>query len=387
MTSEQRSRHSPAAALRLSTAAGAAADSTVVIVDDEPANVALLDRLLGAAGVVRVHGFTDSRQALAYCAGSLPDLVLLDLHMPGLDGFSFMEALQGLVPEGGFLPVLVLTADVTHEVKERALATGAKDFLTKPLDRTEVLLRVSNLLETRALAGRLERKNRELEAFSYSVSHDLRAPLRGIYGLSQVLLEDYAGRLDETGEDLLRRIRTATQRMGELIDALLQLSRLGRAELRRDRVDLSSIAQSVAAELAKKDPDRQVAVRIQDGLVAEADYRLMRIALENLLGNAWKFTANASEAVIELGSEQRADMTVFFVRDNGAGFDMTHVDKLFRPFQRLHADADFPGTGIGLATVHRIIDRHGGRVWAEGMATQGATFYFTIPSASGGIRM
>jgi EAL domain-containing protein (putative c-di-GMP-specific phosphodiesterase class I)/DNA-binding response OmpR family regulator len=164
MTAGQRPRHPPTAALRLSiAAAGAAADSTVVIVDDEPANVALLERLLDAAEVVRVHGFTDPRQALACCAGSLPDLVLLDLHMPGLDGFAFMEALQGLVPEGRFLPVLVLTADVSTEVKERALAAGAKDFLTKPFDRTEALLRVSNLLETRALARRLEQQNVELK--------------------------------------------------------------------------------------------------------------------------------------------------------------------------------------------------------------------------------
>lgn len=155
MTAEQRPRHLPTAALRLSTAAaGAAADSTVVIVDDEPANVALLERLLGAAEIVRVHGFTDPRQSLAHCAGSLPDLVLLDLHMPDLDGFAVMEALQGLTPDGGYLPVLVLTADITTEVKERALAAGAKDILTKPFDGTEVLLRVSNLLETRALHGR-----------------------------------------------------------------------------------------------------------------------------------------------------------------------------------------------------------------------------------------
>jgi EAL domain-containing protein (putative c-di-GMP-specific phosphodiesterase class I)/DNA-binding response OmpR family regulator len=177
MTAEQRSRHLPTAALRLSTAAaGAAADSTVVIVDDEPTNVALLERLLAAAGVVRVHGFTDPRQALAYCTGSFPDLVLLDLHMPDLDGFAFMEALQGLVPEGGFLPVLVLTADVTTEVKERALATGAKDFLTKPFDRTEVLLRVSNLLETRALYGRLEQHNAELQvALDVSITAEREA--------------------------------------------------------------------------------------------------------------------------------------------------------------------------------------------------------------------
>jgi light-regulated signal transduction histidine kinase (bacteriophytochrome) len=193
------------------------------------------------------------------------------------------------------------------------------------------------------------------------------------------LLEDYADKVDANGQRYLQRVRAAAQRMAELIDDLLELSRVGRAELSRRRVSLSEIGHVVATELRKTDPDRQVEVHIQDDLVADADRRLVQIVLENLLGNAWKFTANVAPATIHVGGRQAEDGAVYFVQDNGAGFDMTYADKLFRPFQRLHGDADFPGTGIGLATVHRIIDRHGGRVWAEGAVGAGATVFFTLP--------
>lgn len=229
---------------------------------------------------------------------------------------------------------------------------------------------------------RLEAANKELDAFSYSVSHDLRAPLRSIDGVSQALLEDSADTLDAKGKGHLQRVRAAARRMGELIDDLLELSRVGRAEIRRDTVGLSEIGHTIAAELRKAHPDRHVELDIQEGLVADADRGLAQIVLENLLGNAWKFTANVSPAKIQLGGKQADDNglgAVYFVRDNGAGFDMTYVDKLFRPFQRLHGHGDFPGTGIGLATVHRIIDRHGGRVWAESTVGAGATVYFTLP--------
>jgi signal transduction histidine kinase len=225
----------------------------------------------------------------------------------------------------------------------------------------------------------LEAVNAELEAFSYSVSHDLRAPLRHIDGFSQALLEDAADKLDSKGKNYLQRVRHAAQRMGELIDDLLELSRVGRAELRRDPVSLSDVGRAVAVSLRTSVPNRQVDVQIHDGLVATADSRLVRIVLENLLGNAWKFTANVAAARIELGAQGTNGDTVYFVRDNGAGFDMAYMDKLFRPFQRLHVETEFPGTGIGLATVHRIIDRHGGRVWATGAVGTGATVFFTLP--------
>jgi light-regulated signal transduction histidine kinase (bacteriophytochrome) len=242
------------------------------------------------------------------------------------------------------------------------------------------------LAETRAsMVDELRHKNDELEAFSYSVSHDLRAPLRSIDGFSQALLEDYSDQLDERGQDYLRRVRSAAQRMGELIDDLLELSRVGRAELTRARVNLADVARLVVTELRNREPDRQVETQIESELWAEADRRLMTVALENLLGNAWKFTARSATARIQVASERREGETVYVVRDNGTGFDMNHGDKLFRPFQRLHGAADYPGTGIGLATVHRILDRHGGRIWADSRPGDGATFYFTLsPRRLGG---
>lgn len=225
----------------------------------------------------------------------------------------------------------------------------------------------------------LQVANRELEAFSYSVSHDLRAPLRAIDGFSQVLIEDYADQLDEQGKKYLGRVRLATQRMGYLIDDMLTLSRLTRAEMRRESVDLSAIAAEVLADLQRTDPERKVECRIESGLVAKGDAQLLRVALVNLLGNAWKFTGKTTNPRIEFGVN-RSDTGAmeFFVRDNGAGFDMAYAEKLFGVFQRLHPASDFPGTGIGLVTVQRILHRHGGTVRGVGTPDQGATFYFTL---------
>jgi light-regulated signal transduction histidine kinase (bacteriophytochrome) len=220
--------------------------------------------------------------------------------------------------------------------------------------------------------------NKELEAFSYSVSHDLRAPLRGIDGFSMALLEGYADRLDEQGKDYLRRVRSATQRMGTLIDDLLNLSRMTRAELQRRPVDLSALTLTVATELKMMQPERAVEFVITPGLEATADARLMRVVLENLLGNAWKFTSSHRSAKIEVGKAQHNGTPAFFVRDDGVGFDPAHADRLFGAFQRLHSTSEFPGTGVGLATVQRIVQRHGGQIWAQGAIEKGATFYFTL---------
>jgi light-regulated signal transduction histidine kinase (bacteriophytochrome) len=220
--------------------------------------------------------------------------------------------------------------------------------------------------------------NKELESFSYSVSHDLRAPLRSIDGFSQAILEDYTDKLDEQGRNYLQRVRSNTQKMGELIDDLLKLSRVTRSEMKLEMVNLSTLAQSIATEVQKTQPERQVEFVISPGLSAKGDERLLHILLENLLGNAWKFTAKHPQARIAFGSTQVGGKQVFFVRDDGAGFDMTYADKLFAPFQRLHSEGEFPGIGIGLATAQRIIHRHGGRVWAEGEIEKGATFYFTL---------
>ncbi len=254
------------------------------------------------------------------------------------------------------------------------------------LVRNEARLRQHNAIverlndEITRNATQIEAANKELEAFSYSVSHDLRAPLRSIDGFSQALLEDYADRLDDQARDHLNRVRAASQRMGHLIDDMLTLSRVTRAEMRHRTVDLSALAADVFAELQKSEPERKVDWHIEPGLIAQGDARQLRVALVNLLGNAWKFTGKTATARIEFGAMRNADNTMeFFVRDNGAGFDMAYADKLFGAFQRLHLASEFPGTGIGLATVQRIIHRHGGQVRGAGMPGQGATFYFTLP--------
>jgi len=235
-------------------------------------------------------------------------------------------------------------------------------------------------LERRVLERTLELEaaNRELEAFSYSASHDLRAPLRALDGFSLALLEDYGEQLDDTGKDYLARVRAASQRMGQLIDDLLMLSRVTRREMVREKVDLSVLARDVLADLREAEPERAVDAAVADGLVANGDPALLRIVLQNLLANAWKFTSRKPKAHIEVGVDRRDGVAAYYVRDDGAGFDATYVDKLFTAFQRLHAADEFSGTGIGLATVKRIVRRHGGSVRAEGAVDSGATFYFTL---------
>jgi light-regulated signal transduction histidine kinase (bacteriophytochrome) len=220
--------------------------------------------------------------------------------------------------------------------------------------------------------------NGELEAFSYSVSHDLRTPLRAIDGFSQALVEDCADKLDQAGRSHLDRIRSATQRMGLLIDDLLKLARVTRGELSVGDVDLSALAGEVVRDLRERAPDRPVETTIAPGLTARGDARLMRVALENLLANAWKFTNGRTPAQIEFGRTADNGDAAYYVRDNGAGFDMAYAGKLFGAFQRLHDAGKFPGTGIGLATVQRVIRKHGGRIWAEAETDKGATFFFTL---------
>jgi light-regulated signal transduction histidine kinase (bacteriophytochrome) len=257
-----------------------------------------------------------------------------------------------------------LMAELRVEVIERQQAQQAVQTLNEGLQQAVV---------------NLQAVNRELESFSYSVSHDLRAPLRSIDGFSQALLEDCLDQLDVSGQDYLRRIRNATQRMGHLIDDLLNLAQVTRSEMRLEPVSLSSIAHSICLELARSQPERAVAVSVQPGLNAQGDARLLQVLLMNLLNNAWKFTNKQPQAQIEFGQLVDDDgAAVYFVRDNGAGFDMAFASKLFGPFQRLHNVNEFPGNGIGLATVQRVAHRHGGRVWAESALDQGATFYFTL---------
>ncbi|EKV00511.1 bacteriophytochrome (light-regulated signal transduction histidine kinase) [Leptolyngbya sp. PCC 7375] len=257
-----------------------------------------------------------------------------------------------------------LWADLQAEVVERQQAEERAQALNRGLQQA--------IIELKAV-------NQELEAFSYSVSHDLRAPLRSIDGFSQALLEDCLENLDESGQDYLRRIRSATQRMGALIDDLITLSRVTRNDMHKGSVDLSRLAHRICIDLQQASPERQVEWEIQPGMLAYGDRPLLQVVLDNLLNNAWKYTSKQSHAKIEFGViTQENGIPAYFIRDNGVGFDISFIDKLFRPFQRLHGMHEFSGNGIGLATVQRIIHRHGGQVWAEGALDQGATFYFTL---------
>lgn len=243
----------------------------------------------------------------------------------------------------------------------------------------EILRQNADLEElVRERTAQLEASNKELEAFCYSVSHDLRAPLRSIDGFSHALIETYSANLDPVALEYLQRVRAASLRMGQLIDDLLHLSRVGRREMRIEEVDLSEQASGILQELQKSAPERKLEFVAASGLRVQADERLIRIAMENLLGNAWKFTSKRPLARIEFGCEERSGKASYFVRDNGAGFDMAYADKLFSPFQRLHTQHEFPGSGIGLAIVQRIINRHQGQITAQGVPDQGATFWFTL---------
>jgi two-component system NtrC family sensor kinase len=377
--------------------------------------------LQGIAAALRADGYEmvlarSGEEALQLLAVQPVDCILLDVLMPGIGGQETCRRVKS-APTMRDIPIVMLTAIEDRDAMIQGLDAGADDYIAKSSDldvlRARVLAQLRRkqfedenrlirehllraeldavearaareIAEARAsLVEQLESKNEELESFSYSVAHDLRAPLRSIDGFGLILLEDYADKLDDTGKSYLNYVRESAQQMARLIDDLLALSRVTRGEFRRAPIDVSAIIHSVAARLAQSNADRRVEMVVAEGLLAEGDGGLLTIALENLLGNAWKFTRTCAEPRIEVGACEDEHRT-YFVRDNGAGFDMAYASKLFGVFQRLHSAAEFEGTGIGLATVQRIVHRHGGRIWAEGAVGHGATFFFTLASGRGG---
>jgi len=395
------------------------APKRVLVVDDDPDYRATLGELLRTRGYDVAHA-SSGEESIELLAVQNVDCILLDRSMAGIGGLETCRRLKGS-PIVRDTPLIMLTGNDQRETVIEGLGAGADDFLSKAtgfgvlaarvqaqIRRKQIedeqrrfreqLLRseldaaearaAKAVAETRAaMAEELSRTNeelgqanRELEAFSYSVSHDLRAPLRTISAFSHAIIEDLGDTIDDKARDHIRRVLAATSRMSDLIDALLELARISRTPVARQPVDLSHVAAVVFDELTRRDPAREVALDVAPGLVVAADGRLIRILLDNLLGNAWKFTGGAARATIGVGSERRDGESVYFVRDNGAGFDMSQVGRLFTPFQRLHTDGTFAGTGIGLATVRRIVERHGGKIWAEGSIGLGAKISFTIPA-------
>jgi light-regulated signal transduction histidine kinase (bacteriophytochrome) len=322
----------------------------------------------------------------------------LTLHLCGSSESILLSAYDlGRAAVADGLNVLELV-NVHHEalriVIDGEWLTGGADrldraaaFFAETLSPFEMMLRGyresnANLIATneklKEAKLKAETANRELEAFSYSVAHDLRAPLRSVDGFSQMLLEDYADKVDAEGRRYLTRVRSCAQQMAQMIDDLLSLSRVTSSDIRREPIDISAIAREMAARLQEGEPDRQVEFIIADGLSVSGDRGLLTIALQNLIGNAWKYSGRREQSQIEIGQSTVGGCDAIFVRDNGAGFDMAHASRLFGTFQRLHKASEFEGTGVGLATVQRIVQRHGGHIWAEAEVDRGATFFFTL---------
>ncbi len=347
----------------------------VLVVDDSADLRTYITNVLSP--LYDVETAIDGRSGIEAIAERIPDIVVSDVMMPRLDGFGLVREIRA-DPRTASVPVILLSARAGEEAAVAGLDTGSDDYLVKPFSARELIARVRTHIELsrtrREWIAELESKNQELEAFSFTISHDLRAPLRAIDAFSSALAEDYGSALDATARGYLDRVRNAAHRMSEMIEDLLRLAQISRGTLHKSRVDLGAIASDIAQGLKHLDPARIATFRIAPGMNVEADPGLLRAVLENVLGNAWKFTSTRAAALIEVGRTEDA----FFVRDNGVGFDGAGTAKLFRPFSRLHSASEFQGTGIGLATVQRIIHRHGGRIWIDGAVDQGATVSFTL---------
>ncbi len=369
--------------------------ANILLVDDQPESLLALEAILQDLGQNLVTA-RSGQEALWHLLKENFAAILMDVRMPGMDGFETASLIRER-DKSRHIPIIFMTAAYRNEANVfRGYAVGAVDYIIKPVipeilrSKVSVLVDLAKKTETikrqAELLREAERREHQKQiedamAFSHAVSHDLRAPLRHIESFGQILNQNYGDKLDERGRDLIERMSGAARRMVDLIEALFKLSEAARGEVRQDIVNISTLAQDVKTELMRSEPERKVEFLIQEGLTAIGDPHLLRVALENLLGNAWKYTGRKDLARIEVGRTLQEGAAVYFVRDDGAGFDMRHADKLFLPFSRLHARGEFEGTGLGLATVQRIIRRHGGRIWGESSPQKGAVFFFTLPAA------
>ncbi len=368
----------------------------VLLVEDNPGDADLIKELLSCSTPARYEIECMSRLAAALerVKSGRFDIILLDLGLPDSAGLDTVRAMRR---QAANIPIVVLTGNDDEQTGIAAIKEGAQDYLVKGQIGEKLFVRLINYaierkrgedrirqineeLEKRVIERtmELENINRELESFSYSISHDLHAPLRAISGFLEIIYEDYTDKLDEKGKDYINRIAAATKRMTQLIDALLTLSHLSRSEMKKVNINLSKTAKAIVKELAFNYPERHVNFICVDDVFVFADEALIRTALCNLLNNAWKYTNKRELACVELGMIEKDGNSIYFVRDDGVGFNMKYVDKLFIPFQRLHSKSDFEGDGIGLATVSRIVKRHGGEIWVNSAEGKGSIFYFTL---------
>jgi signal transduction histidine kinase len=365
----------------------------LLIVDDEAAHMRALCDTLQLEGYATT-GVVSASAALAQMRGKAFDLLLTDLMMPEMDGIALLRAAQEIDAD---VAGIVMTGHGTIDTAVKAMQAGACDYIVKPFRMNQLLPVIARALEARRLrrlnkelerrilerTRELEVANRDLEAFAYSVSHDLHAPLRAIQSFCDLFVADYGAAVPAEGQALLAHVRSGAERMGHLIEDLLSFARSGRAPINLRRVAMNELVGEVLAELGHESPERRVELNVQPLPDCLADPALLRQVLVNLLSNALKYTAGRDPARIEVGGESKDGEVVYSVTDNGAGFDMKHADKLFGVFQRLHSQAEFKGTGIGLSIVQRIVERHGGRVQGEGRPGEGATFRFSVPEPPG----
>jgi len=358
-----------------SSSGGERAQPRILIVEDEFVVACDLCDTLEDLGYAVVDVVASGEEAIARARSARPSAILMDIRLAGeMDG---IQAAARIRSEQD-VPIVFLSAHSSEDTLRRATATDPFGYLVKPFKAPELRCAIQVALNKHEHTTRLATANRELEAFSHSVAHDLCVPLRSIQGFSEILIRDHEDALGAEGVDHLTTMHHAAHRMRRLIDDLMRLSRTNRAELHRAPVDLAVLARASLARLAAAEPARRVAVEVADAIVVLGDEALLAIALDNLLGNAWKFTSKRAQATIQVGTARRGGAEVCFVRDDGVGFDLARAGKLFSAFQRFHSSAEFDGTGLGLAIVHRVIQRHGGRIWAETAVDAGAAFYFAL---------